>query len=118
MKKFLKEKWQIIVIAILLIFGMSKCSQSCNREIRYQNAQKELVSLDSAYRADTTVLKAKIREQASELRVLDERVHGLKNLNDAVSAEQARTDEANKRANAAENRESQLKRELNSIKNQ
>ena len=30
MKK-IKKNWQIIVIVILLLFGMSKCTQSCNR---------------------------------------------------------------------------------------
>lgn len=27
----IKKNWQIIVIVILLLFGMSKCTQSCNR---------------------------------------------------------------------------------------
>ena len=27
----IKKNWQIIAIVLLLLFGMSKCSQSCNR---------------------------------------------------------------------------------------
>lgn len=27
----IKKNWYIIVIALLLLFGMSKCTQSCNR---------------------------------------------------------------------------------------
>lgn len=27
----IKKNWHIIVIALLLLFGMSKCTQSCNR---------------------------------------------------------------------------------------
>ena len=27
----IKKNWQIIAIVLLLLFGMSKCTQSCNR---------------------------------------------------------------------------------------
>jgi len=43
----LKKNWYIIVIAILLIFGLSKCSQSCNRQTTIDTQNVELTKRDS-----------------------------------------------------------------------
>ena len=43
----LKKNWHLIVIAILLIFGLSKCSQSCNRQTTIDKQNVELAKRDS-----------------------------------------------------------------------
>lgn len=43
----LKKNWHLIVIAILLIFGLSKCSQSCNRQTTIDTQNIELAKRDS-----------------------------------------------------------------------
>lgn len=43
----LKKNWYLIVIAILLIFGLSKCSQSCNRQTMIDTQNVELAKRDS-----------------------------------------------------------------------
>lgn len=123
--KWIKKNWQIILIVLLAIFGLSKCTQSCNRQGKFDRLQIEYNSLDSAYRADTVRLNNIINEKTNDLNVMTERVNGLDKMNKAVEAEQARTDEANKRAqsetnraNSAEQREAKLKKELDNSKKQ
>lgn len=43
----LKKNWYIIVIVILLIFSLSKCTQSCNRQTTIDKTNVELVKKDS-----------------------------------------------------------------------
>lgn len=43
----LKKKWYLVVIAILLVFGLSKCSQSCNRQTTIDTQNVELAKRDS-----------------------------------------------------------------------
>ncbi len=43
----LKKNWYIIVIVILLIFSLSKCTQSCNRQTIIDKTNVELVKKDS-----------------------------------------------------------------------
>lgn len=43
----LKKNWYIIVIVILLIFSLSKCTQSCNRQTTIDKTNIELVKKDS-----------------------------------------------------------------------
>lgn len=107
---WIKKNWQIILIVLLAIFGLSKCTQSCNRQGKFDKLQKEYNSLDSAYRADTVRLNGIINETSNNLNVMTERANGLDKMNEAVKAEQARTDEANKRANSAEAKLRQQKR--------
>jgi len=46
----LKKNWYIIVIVILLIFSLSKCTQSCNRQTTIDKTNIELVKKDSTIR--------------------------------------------------------------------
>ena len=43
----LKKNWYLIVIVILLVFGLSKCSQSCNRQTTIDTQNVELAKRDS-----------------------------------------------------------------------
>lgn len=43
----IKKNWHIIVIFILLIFGLSKCTQSCNRQMIIDNSEQVINQKDS-----------------------------------------------------------------------
>ena len=47
MKEKIKKNWYIIVIVILLIFGMNKCTTSCNRGHEINNLKQEVSKRDS-----------------------------------------------------------------------
>ena len=42
MKSFLKKNWNVIVILVLVVFGLNKCTQSCNRETSIQELSEKL----------------------------------------------------------------------------
>lgn len=43
----IKRKWYIIVIAILLLFSLNKCTQSCNRATTIDENTKTIAQRDS-----------------------------------------------------------------------
>lgn len=113
MKDFLKKKWQMVLIVLLLMFSVSKCTQSCNRQIEIDNLNVKYEQLDSIYHSNMLIYEDSLNIQQGKLNILEERVSGLKNMNDAVSNERTKTDEANRRAAAALQRERELRKQLN-----
>jgi RNase H-fold protein (predicted Holliday junction resolvase) len=113
MQKFLKEKWKIILVIILALFGLNKCTQSCNRQGKIDQLELEYSQLDSIYKTEKLLYEDSLKNQQNRLDILEERVNGLKNMNEAVSSERSKTDEANKRASEASKREQQLRKQLN-----
>ena len=47
MKDYFRKNWQIIVIILLVLFGMSKCTRSCSRGQQIKTLNKEIVQKDS-----------------------------------------------------------------------
>ena len=43
--EFIKKRWYIIVIALLVIFGMNKCASSCTNANKYEASEKEKIEL-------------------------------------------------------------------------
>ena len=43
----IKKNWKTILIAVLIIFGMNKCTQSCNRQIKIDEQTVKIEQLDS-----------------------------------------------------------------------
>lgn len=44
---FIKQHWKEILIALLVIFSLNKCSVACNRDAKINNQQTELIQKDS-----------------------------------------------------------------------
>lgn len=47
MKNILKYNWKNILLVILIIFSLTKCTQSCNRGISLSNKDNEIRKKDS-----------------------------------------------------------------------
>ncbi len=88
--EWIKKHWKEIVIALLLIFGMNKCTQSCNRGNDTIKQNIEIQKKDSAIK----VLNDSISAMNVRIQVYEEKVTGL---NQALSIQ----DEANKRISEA-----------------
>ena len=86
----IKQYWKEIVIVILLIFCMNKCTQSCNRGTEINNVNKEIVKRDSII----NVLNDSINTLNTTIQIYNEKVNGL---NNALNIQ----DEANKRISEA-----------------
>jgi peptidoglycan hydrolase CwlO-like protein len=54
--EFIKKNWKIIVIVLLVLFGMNKCTVSCNRGTTINKQQIELVQKDSIIKAQNDSL--------------------------------------------------------------
>lgn len=44
--KFIKENWKIILICLLLVFGMNKCTTSCNRATTINSQTRQIEVLE------------------------------------------------------------------------
>jgi len=54
--EFVKKNWKIILIVLLILFGMNKCTVSCNRSTKIDKQQIELVQKDSIIKAQADSL--------------------------------------------------------------
>jgi predicted RNase H-like nuclease (RuvC/YqgF family) len=92
--EFLKKKWQIIVIVLLVLFGMNKCASSCTNANMYEDAQKEHTEYVQKMDSTVKVLNDSITVLNTKITVYEEKVAGL---NNALSIQ----DEANRRISEA-----------------
>ena len=92
--EFIKKKWQIIVIVLLLLFGMSKCTSSCTNSTKFETSEKNHVEYVQKMDSTIKVLNDSINMLNVKLQVYQEKVAGL---NQALSIQ----DEANKRISEA-----------------
>lgn len=90
MKEFLRKKWHIIVIVILVLFSVNKCVQSCNRATEIDNKQSQIELMDSTLKSAND----SITSLNTIIKVYEEKVAGL---NQSLSIQ----DEANKRISEA-----------------
>lgn len=54
----LKKNWKEILIAILILFGMNKCTASCNRGSKLNKANQEIAYKDSLNKVMTDSIKS------------------------------------------------------------
>ena len=57
MKEKLKKNWKTIVIVLLVLFSLNKCTVSCNRGQKLTKANTELVQKDSMIKAMSDSIK-------------------------------------------------------------
>lgn len=72
--EFIKKNWKMILIALLVVFSLNKCTVACNRDTKINKQQTELVQKDSI-----------IKVQADSLNILKIRWNDAQtNKNDLV----------------------------------
>ena len=92
--EILKKKWQIIVIVLLILFGMTKCASSCTNSNKLEASEKNHIEYVQKMDSIVKVLNDSIVVLNTKITVYEERVAGL---NNALSIQ----DEANKRISEA-----------------
>ena len=55
--EFIKKNWKIILIVLLIVFSLNKCTVACNRDTKINKQQIELVQKDSIIKEKTDSLK-------------------------------------------------------------
>ena len=56
--EYIKKNWKIILIVLLVVFSLNKCTVACNRDTKINKQQTELIQKDSIIKAQTDSLKA------------------------------------------------------------
>lgn len=49
--EFIKKNWKTILIVLLVVFSLNKCTVACNRDSKIDKQQAELVQKDSIIKA-------------------------------------------------------------------
>ena len=113
----IKKNWQVILICVLVLFSMNKCTVSCNRQGEIDRLNVQIDQMDSIYKND-------INERDIEIELLTDSLDDLnkdyKHLIDKFNItveSNSRMDEANRRADAANNRANKLAKENQKLKN-
>lgn len=91
---WLKNHWKEVVIGILVIFGLNKCTQSCNRQTTIDEKVSQITVIENTKDSVINILNDSIGKLNIRLQVYEEKVAGL---NQALSIQ----DEANKRISEA-----------------
>lgn len=96
----LKKNWKEILIVLLILFGMNKCTVSCNRGSKLNKANQEIVYKDSLNKA-----------MADSIKSLNVTISNLTDKNGMLSEfnrQQAKSDSLNRATQ---------KEQLNQVKN-
>jgi len=113
--EFIKKNWKMILIALLVVFSLNKCTVACNRDTKINKQQTELVQKDSI-----------IKVQADSLNILKIRWDDAQtNKNDivgvALNSKQELTNQVNQLTNenkTLSQKINQLTSEINNLKNE
>ena len=79
MKDFLNKHWKNIVIVILVLFSLNKCTVSCNRGNKLKQTNIEIAQRDSVI----TDMNDTIKHLKSEIQILNEKLTGIQNVANA-----------------------------------
>ena len=91
---WLKTHWKEVVIGLLVVFGLNKCTQSCNRQTTIDEKVSQITVIENTKDSVINILNDSIGKLNIRLHIYEEKVAGL---NQALSIQ----DEANKRISEA-----------------
>lgn len=121
----IKENWKLILIFVLVLFGMSKCTTSCSRGGEIKRLNNKIEQMDSTYNADITYRDNVIEQLNDSLHDLTrDYLHMIDKYNITVEsnnrldAANSRLDAANRRASSESHRANKLAKENEELKNQ
>ena len=90
MKEKLKKNWKTIVIVLLVLFSLNKCTVSCNRGQKLTKVNTELVQKDSM-----------IKTMSDSIKTLNQSINSLSTQTDMLKGfnkQQAMSDSLNRAA--------------------
>lgn len=105
----LKKNWKELLILLLILFGMNKCTVSCNRGKAVEKANIEIVSKDSTIKA--------LSDSIDKMNVTIANLNDKNSMLSGFNKQQAKSDSLNRNVNAELNkRMDNLKRMINNSK--
>ena len=86
----IKKNWQIIAIVLLLVFGMSKCTQSCNRSAEISKNILTIEKKDSLIKVlkDSVVtlnhkIDLLINDKSNQEKLIESQKESINKINEA-----------------------------------
>lgn len=86
----IKKNWQVIIIIVLLLFSLSKCTQSCNRQLTINKNISEISQRDSVINAlnDSIILlnhniDLLTNDKSNQQKLIDSQKESIDKINEA-----------------------------------
>lgn len=95
MKEFINKHGLKIVIVILILFGLNKCTVSCNRGNEIKKLNNDIESRDSVIKEFTD----SVGILNTEISILNEKINGYEGINKAKDEALQKITEAKKNIN-------------------
>ena len=120
--EFIKKHWAKIIIALLIIFSLNKCTVACNRATKIDKQSIEIVQKDSIIKVQSDSLNIlKIRWSDAQTSQTAYRGIAMGNQQDLINQVESLTNIKNEyehQINNLKNENNKLKQENNNLKHQ
>ena len=97
--EFLKKKWQIIVIVLLVLFGMNKCTTSCTNANKFEESEKNKIELVNQKDSIIKVYDDSVKALSMKVQVLEATIAGNKDMIDRLAKANEQISAAKKNIN-------------------
>lgn len=97
--EFIKKRWYIIVIALLVIFGMNKCASSCTNANKYEASEKEKIELVVKKDSIIKLYDDSVKTLNMKIQVLEATIEGNQEMINRLAKANEQISEAKKNIN-------------------
>jgi len=97
--EFIKRKWQIIVIVLLILFGMNKCTSSCTNENMYESSEKTRIEQVDSLNNIISVMNDSVKSLNMKVQVLEATINGNQEMINRLSQANEQISNAKKNIN-------------------
>ena len=97
--EFIKKRWHIIVIALLVIFGMNKCASSCTNANKYEASEKERIELVVKKDSIIKLYDDSVKTLNMKIQVLEATIEGNQEMINRLAKANEQISEAKKNIN-------------------
>ena len=94
--EYIKKHWKNILLIVLLLFSLSKCTQSCNRAVTIDKMESENTELVAKKDSIIKALSDSCTVLNTTIKVYEERVSGMQQSLDIQNEAAKRISEARK----------------------
>lgn len=94
--EFLKKKWYLIVIVLLLLFGMNKCASSCTNANKFESSEKEKTEIVNTKDSIIKVYDDSVKTLNMRVHVLEATITGNQEMINRLAKANEQISEAKK----------------------
>lgn len=95
----IKKNWQIIVIAVLVLFGMNKCATSCSNSNKFKASEKEKIEIVEQKDSIIKLYDDSVKSLNMQVQVLRATIEGNQEMINRLTKANEQISEAKKNIN-------------------